>query len=126
MSETPTDPNLAPVPSLGAASGPPRVTVGTAVAATPSGATPVPGRQPPQRSFDKIRLAVQVLTTAALGAGVTTYVAVQVDLLRRHFPGIEPSVYWAPQVKQITLPGLGATLLLTVAAFAVHKFARKP
>ena len=71
------------------------------------------------------RLPVRIFATLALGAGVATYAAVQIDLVRRHFPGIAPEKYWLPQARQITLPGLGATLLCALCAFAFHKLGRR-
>jgi hypothetical protein len=47
-----------------------------------------------------------------------TYVAAQIDFLRRHSPGLPPARYWLPQVTQIWLPGLGAALLFGLLAFA--------
>jgi hypothetical protein len=70
-------------------------------------------------------VAVRILVTLALAAFVTTFVALEVDLLRRHFPGIEPGKYWLPQINQITLPGLGATLLCAGLAFALHHLRRR-
>ena len=68
---------------------------------------------------------VRIFATIAVAAFVTTYVAVEVDLLRRHFPGIDPVKYWLPQLRQITLPGLGAAALCSLIAFALHRLRRR-
>jgi hypothetical protein len=74
-----------------------------------------------ERPIDRgVRLlaALAVLTLAG------TYLAAQVDFLRRHtlgFPPIEPKRYWLPQVTHIWLPGLGAALVLGLAAFVLHR-----
>lgn len=47
---------------------------------------------------------------------VATYAAAQVDLWRRHRPGIAPEVYLLPQATQIWLPGLAGAALLAAAA----------
>jgi hypothetical protein len=52
--------------------------------------------------------------TLALCALVITYVAAQVDFLRRHQPGITPARYWWPQATHIWMPGLAATVVLAV------------
>lgn len=69
-------------------------------------------------------LAVRVLTALAVLAAAGTYVAAQIDFLRRHFPGITPQRYWAPQATHIWLPGLGATVALAVVAFSLHRRGR--
>jgi len=85
----------------------------------------VPVRRPPAaRPVDRrarILAALSVLTIAG------TYLAAQIDFLRRHtlgFPPIEPKRYWWPQITHIWLPGLGAALLLAVAAFVLHRRTR--
>jgi hypothetical protein len=60
----------------------------------------------------------------ALLALVGTYVAAQVDFVRRHHPGVDPVIYWLPQVEQIWLPGLAGTAVLAVVAFALERYAR--
>jgi hypothetical protein len=70
-------------------------------------------------------LVVRLLTTLAVAAFVTTFVATEIDQVRRHFPGIEPAKYWLPQLRQITLPGLGATLLCAALAFTLHRLRRR-
>jgi LPXTG-motif cell wall-anchored protein len=67
---------------------------------------------------------VRVLAALAVLTLAGTYLAAQIDFLRRHhvgFPPIEPRRYWWPQVTHIWLPGLGAALLLAAAAFLLHR-----
>jgi hypothetical protein len=106
----PSPPSLAPVQNFGAPA--PSNSVATA---GPSVATDSPARA----------IAVKIFATIGLGAFVATYVAVEVDLLRRHFPGIEPVKYWLPQLEQVTLPGLAATLFAAAVAFALHRWKRR-
>jgi LPXTG-motif cell wall-anchored protein len=73
-------------------------------------------------------LRVRVLAAMAVLAVAGTYLAAQIDFLRRHtlgFPAIEPRKYWLPQVTHIWLPGLGAALLLGGAAFLLHRRNRR-
>jgi hypothetical protein len=66
--------------------------------------------------------AMSVLTVAG------TYLAAQIDFLRRHtlgFPPIEPKRYWLPQLTHIWMPGLGAALVLGLAAFVLHRRNRR-
>jgi nitric oxide reductase large subunit len=81
-----------------------------------------PVRSPPAaRPVDarvRVLAALSVLTVAG------TYLAAQIDFLRRHtlgFPPVEPKKYWWPQVTHIWMPGLGAALVLAVAAFLLHR-----
>jgi hypothetical protein len=67
----------------------------------------------------------RLFATLAVGAVVVTFVAVEVDQVRRHFPGIDPTKYWLPQLQQVTLPGLGAGLLCALIALAFHKLGRR-
>jgi hypothetical protein len=69
--------------------------------------------------------AVQVVASLALLALVGTYVAAQVDFVRRHHPGVAPARYWLPQLSQIWLPGLGAVAVLTMVAFVLERYARR-
>jgi hypothetical protein len=69
----------------------------------------------------RLLAALAVLTAAG------TYLAAQIDFLRRHtlgFPPIEPKRYWWPQFTHIWLPGLGAALLLAGTAFVLHRRTR--
>lgn len=53
-----------------------------------------------------------------------TYLAAQVDFVRRHSPGMAPGRYWIPQLTRIWLPGLAVTLIFALCAFALHRRAR--
>jgi hypothetical protein len=78
----------------------------------------------PMSAARKIDIRVRVLAALSVLAVAGTYLAAQVDFLRRHtlgFPPIEPKRYWWPQVTHIWLPGLGAALLLAGAAFVLHR-----
>jgi len=92
-----------------------------ASAPAPAPAGPPLRRLPATRAVDRrVRVlgAISVLTIAA------TYLAAQIDFLRRHtlgFPPIEPRRYWWPQVTHIWMPGLGAALVLGLAAFVLHR-----
>ena len=70
-------------------------------------------------------LVVKLFATLSVGAFAITFTATEVDLVRRHFPGIEPGKYWLPQFRQITLPGLGATLLCAALAYTLHRLRRR-
>jgi hypothetical protein len=63
----------------------------------------------------------RVLLTLALCALVITYVAAQVDFLRRHQPGITPARYWWPQLTHIWAPGLGATVVLALVGLLLAR-----
>jgi hypothetical protein len=69
--------------------------------------------------------AVRVLATIAVLALVGSYVAAQVDFLRRHQPGIAPLRYWLPQARNIWAPGLGLALVSAIVAFALHRWGRR-
>ncbi len=62
-----------------------------------------------------------VLATLSLPA---TYLATQIDFVRRHTMGIAPHRYWLPQFTHIWAPGLAATIIFTLAAFALHRRAQ--
>ena len=69
-------------------------------------------------------LRVRVLAALAVLTVAGTYLAAQIDFLRRHtmgFPPIEPKRYWWPQLTHIWAPGLGAALVLGLAAFVLHR-----
>jgi hypothetical protein len=75
-----------------------------------------------------IDVGVRVLSALAVLTLAGTYLAAQIDFLRRHtlgFPPIEPKRYWWPQVTHIWLPGLGAALALALAAFLLHRRNRR-
>jgi hypothetical protein len=63
----------------------------------------------------------RVLVTLALCAMVVTYVAAQVDFLRRHQPGITPERYWWPQLTHILLPGLGTAVVLAFGGWLLAR-----
>ena len=69
--------------------------------------------------------AVRLFATLAVLAMVATYVAAQVDFLRRHRPEISPLKYWLPQARLIWAPGLGLALVFAVTAFALHRWRRR-
>jgi phage tail protein X len=67
-----------------------------------------------------VRLLAALATLSLPG----TYLAGQIDFVRRHSPGLAPERYWLPQVLRIWLPGLAATLIFALSAFALHRRAR--
>ena len=67
---------------------------------------------------------VRILAALATLGLPGTYLAAQIDFVRRHSPGIAPERYWLPQLTRIWLPGLAATLIFALAAFALHRRAR--
>lgn len=54
-----------------------------------------------------------------------TFLAAQVDFLRRYRFGMTPERYWLPQLLQIWLPGIGLTLGLGALAFLLHRRSRR-
>jgi hypothetical protein len=83
------------------------------------------GHPSPPAARSRVEQAVRVFASLALLALVGTYVAAQVDFVRRHHPGVDPIKYWVPQVQQIWLPGLAGTAVLVVVAFALERYARR-
>jgi len=69
---------------------------------------------------------VRILVTLAVLCGAATYVASQIDFVRRHQPGIPPTRYWVPQLVQIWLPGAAATALFALCALWLHRRRRSP
>jgi hypothetical protein len=67
----------------------------------------------------------RVLASAALLAVALTFLAAQVDFVRRNRIGIDPERYWRPQLLQIWLPGLGLALVLLTLAFVLHRRGRR-
>lgn len=67
----------------------------------------------------------RVLAALALLAVAGTFLAAQVDFVRRNHIGITPERYWRPQLLQIWLPGLGLSLVLLVLAFVLHRRGRR-
>ena len=67
----------------------------------------------------------RVLASLALLAVASTFLAAQVDFVRRNHIGITPERYWRPQLLQIWLPGIGLALVLLVIAFVLHRRGRR-
>jgi hypothetical protein len=80
---------------------------------------PSPAARPPAR----LARALAGCTVLAIAG---TFLAAQIDYFRRYRPVMPPSKYWAPQIAQIWLPGLGAALVFAVAAFLLHIRGRSP
>jgi hypothetical protein len=80
---------------------------------------------PPPAARTRIEQAVRVFASLALLALVGTYVAAQVDFVRRHHPGVDPTRYWLPQLSQIWVPGLAGAAVLAVVAFVLERYARR-
>ena len=85
----------------------------------------MPGSPTPPAARTRVEQAVRVFASLALLALVGTYVAAQVDLVRRHHPGVAPARYWLPQLSQIWLPGLAAAAMRAAVAFALERYARR-
>ena len=68
--------------------------------------------------------SVRVLAALATLSLPGTYLAAQIDFVRRHSPGIAAARFWLPQLIRIWLPGLAATLIFALCAFALHRRAR--
>ncbi|MDZ4695410.1 MAG: hypothetical protein SGI86_09680 [Deltaproteobacteria bacterium] len=62
----------------------------------------------------------RVLATLSVWVLAATFLLAQIDLWRRHRPGLSPLRYLWPQATQIWLPGLSTALLIGIAAVAVH------
>lgn len=74
-----------------------------------------------------VSIAARVCAATAVLSAAGTYLAVQIDFVRRHtvgFPAMPPSRYWVPQIEQIWAPGLGATFFFAGIAFLLHR--RRP
>ena len=98
------------------------------ISATGGGAPPESPLTPtpePTVSLNPIGRAVRVLVTIATLALAASYVAAQVDFLRRHEPGIAPMRYWFPQFRSIWGPGLALALVCAAAALVVHRWRRR-
>jgi hypothetical protein len=74
----------------------------------------------PSRMNRRVRFLAASATLSLPG----TYLAAQIDFVRRHSPGMAPERYWLPQLLHIWLPGLAATLIFALGAFALHRRAR--
>jgi hypothetical protein len=58
-------------------------------------------------------------------ATALTFLAAQIDFVRRNHIGIAPERYWKPQLLRIWLPGLGIALGLAALAFVLHRRGRR-
>jgi hypothetical protein len=67
----------------------------------------------------------RIVGSLACLASASTFLAAQIDFVRRHRFGISPEKYWLPQLSRIWIPGLGFTLVLGVFAFALHRRGRR-
>ena len=72
-----------------------------------------------------LKRSPRVLASVAVLAVAFTFLAAQVDFVRRNRIGITPERYWRPQLLQIWLPGLGLALVLLVLAFVLHRRGRR-
>jgi hypothetical protein len=68
--------------------------------------------------------SVRILGALATLCLPATYLAAQIDFVRRYSIGIAPQRYWLPQFTHIWAPGLAATIILALAAFALHRRAK--
>jgi hypothetical protein len=68
-----------------------------------------------------LKRSPRVLASLAVLAVASTFLAAQIDFVRRNRIGIAPERYWRPQLLQIWLPGLGLAFLLLVLAFVLHR-----
>ena len=73
----------------------------------------------PQQRSPRLLAALAVLAVAF------TFLAAQIDFVRRNRIGITPERYWQPQLLRIWLPGIGLALLLLVLAFVLHRRGRR-
>jgi hypothetical protein len=81
-----------------------------------------PAAAPPERR--PVSPAVKLLSAMAVLAVVGTYLAAQIDFVRRNtlgFPAIDVRRYYLLQIKFIWVRGLGAALVLAAAAFLLHR-----
>jgi hypothetical protein len=98
---------------------PPADTAPPPPAAVEAPASAIPGR-PPRRVSPLVKLLSAMSVLAVCG----TYLAAQIDFVRRHtlgFPALDVRRYWFLQIKFIWVRGLGAALLLAAAAFLLHR-----
>jgi hypothetical protein len=83
-----------------------------------------PSQSPGPRA---VRAPVRALSAMAVLAFAGTFLAAQIDFVRRHTMGIPPldlRKYYLPQLTHIWMPGLAGTLLLGLLAVVVHKVTR--
>jgi len=107
---------------------PPAVSPGGA--SPPELPAPTPVEAPARRALavKPLDRRVRVLGALSVLTVAGTYLAAQIDFLRRHtlgFPPVEPKRYWWPQFTHIWVPGLGAALVLALAAFVLHRRNRR-
>jgi hypothetical protein len=94
----------------------PRFGTDESASVDPSGGAAQPhGRLMPGR-------AARLFATVAVLALVGTYVAAQVDFLRRHHPGIPVPRYWLPQLKNVWGPGLALAAVCAVTALILARW----
>jgi hypothetical protein len=76
--------------------------------------------QPPRR----VSVPVRVFSALSVLALAGTFLAAQIDFVRRHtlgFPPLDVRRYWLLQIKFIWVRGLGAALVLALVAFLLHR-----
>lgn len=67
------------------------------------------------------RFAARLLASLAVVVFAATFVAAQMDFVRRHRPGIAPQVYLQPQALQVLAPGFGLGAALAFSAWLVAR-----
>jgi hypothetical protein len=67
----------------------------------------------------------RVLAASAVLTVAFTFLAAQVDFVRRNRIGLTAERYWWPQLLRIWLPGFGLALVLGLLAFVLHRRARR-
>jgi hypothetical protein len=80
--------------------------------------------QPAPAGPRRVSPVVKLLSAMAVLAVAGTYLAAQIDFVRRHtlgFPALDVRRYWFLQIKFIWVRGLGAALVLATAAFLLHR-----
>jgi hypothetical protein len=71
-----------------------------------------------------VKHGARLAATGAVLAVAGTYLAAQVDYVRRHRPGVSPERYLVPQLTQIWLPGLALAATLAVITIVLRRRAR--
>jgi hypothetical protein len=67
----------------------------------------------------------RILASLAVVVASVTFLAAQVDFVRRNHIGIAPDKYWLPQLWQIWIPGLGSALMFGLLSFLLHRRGRR-